>query len=45
MQNTGIKKDGKINVQDHLKQTQYNLYVYFTQPAWALAGSPKLRYS
>ena len=36
IQNTDIKKDGKINAHEQLKQNQYDQYI-FTQPAWALA--------
>ena len=44
IQNTDIKKNGKINAQEELKWNQYDLY-FFTEPTWALAGSPCFDFS
>ena len=44
MQNTGIKKDDKIDAQEQLKWNQFDQYI-FTQSAWALADSPCFDFS
>ena len=44
MQNTGIKKDGKSMRRNSLNETNMT-NIFFTQSAWALAGSPCFNFS